>query len=192
MRPVAAILVGVVCLSASPAGASRTRPHRDFTNYSVLVEPAPGALLTADGRNLCSFRAGAEWPKWCKTPGQWVMAGDIDTRADIRAFAAEAAHYKVRVVWAPGYTSLDGYAAGFGGVVVIQAEFKQCDPPTYRKVVLAAVDAVDGRVPVLAEYILGDQGRIYCSIQARRSWSLVRGAVEGNFVLDFRPRARAG
>jgi hypothetical protein len=185
-RSLAAVLLGLVVLSHSAAGASDARWHRDFTNYSVLVEPAPGALLTADGHNLCSFRADAEWPEWCKTPGQWVMADDIDTRSNIRAFAAEAASYGVQVVWAPGYTSLDGYAAGFGGVVVIQAEFKQCDPPTYRKVVLSAVQAVDGRVPVLAEYMLGNQGTIYCTTQARRSWSLVRDSVDGNFVLDFR------
>ena len=186
-RLLAAVFAGIVALTASPAAATKAKPHRDFTSYSVLVEPAPGALLTADGRNLCSFRVDARWPRWCKTPGQWVMAGDIDSRADIRTFAARAATYRVRVVWAPGYTSLDGYAAGFGGVVVIQAEFKQCDPPTYRKVVLAAVHAVDGRVPVLAEYVLGDQGHINCTVQARRSWSLVKGAVDGDFVLDFRP-----
>jgi photosystem II stability/assembly factor-like uncharacterized protein len=53
-------------------------------------------------------------------------------------------------------------------------------------VVLSAVQAVDGRVPVLAEYMLGDQGTIYCTTRARRSWSLVRDSVDGNFVLDFR------
>lgn len=182
-------LMAVIVLAASTGWSSKSRPHRDYTTYSVLVEPAPGALLTADGHNLCSFRADAVWPRWCKTPGQWVMASDIDSRADIRAFAAKAASYRVRVVWAPGYTSLDGYAAGFGGVVVIQAEFKQCDPPTYRNVVLAAVHAVNGRVPVLAEYVLGNQGHLNCTAQARRSWSLVKGSVDGDFVLEFRPMA---
>jgi len=160
-------------------------PHRDYTDYPGLTQPAPGYLLTLDGANICSFRADAKWPWWCHD--RWVMANDIDSRADIRAFAAAARAHNARVVWAPGYTTLDGYASRFGGIVVIQAQYSQCDPLRYSRRVRAAVGDIAGRTPALAEVIYGNNGIVNCTTRARRSLRLVRPSVEGSFVLDFRP-----
>jgi hypothetical protein len=82
-----------------------------------------------DGANVCSLRADAKWPSWCHD--RWVMADDIDSRADIREFAAAARAHNARVVWAPGYTTLDGYASRFGGIVVIQAEYVSATPSAH-------------------------------------------------------------
>jgi hypothetical protein len=165
-------------------------PHRDVTSYPGLTQPSPGYLLTVAGANICSFRADAEWPSWCTN--RWVMANDIDTRADIRAFAAKAKAHNTQVVWAPGYTSLDGYASRFGGVVVIQAQYSQCDPARYRRQVWAAVAAIAGRTPALAEVIYGNDGVVHCTTAAERSLRLVRPIVSGSFVLDFRQHPPGG
>lgn len=160
-------------------------PHKNVTDYPGLTEPAAGYLLTADGRSDCSFRADAPWPAWCHD--RWVMASDINTRADIRSFAARAAKHNARVAWAPGYTRLDGYASRFGGIVVIQAQTAECTPWWYRRKVMAALADIHGRTPALAEITLGFDGARRCGIKARRSLQLVRPNVAGSFVLDFRP-----
>jgi hypothetical protein len=191
MRTFTTVMIAVgVLIALTPAGsmqaqASIVPPHTDWTNYAPLNDLVDG-LLTVDGHNPCSFRVTAPWPSWCHD--RWVMADDVDSRADIRAFAAAAALHNARVVWAPGYISLDGYASRFGGVVVIQAERLECHPAVYADAVRAAVAAIAGRTPTLAEIIYGPDTpqHLNCTATAKRSWRRVRPIVTGYFLLDFR------